>query len=139
MWHLREPIDELADGAQVTELLPRRERRPQRRAARRGRRSRGGVRPRRGAHREGRAHHRGRAGHTLVVGDKAPVGFRTYVRAADGGVAAVGGDLGHTLLADAQTLRDRHVLRFDPAAVREVRIDSPDGTLRVTGEGGTGG
>ncbi|MEQ1501718.1 MAG: DUF4340 domain-containing protein [Myxococcota bacterium] len=72
---------------------------------------------------------------TLDVGDAAPVGFRTYVRGADGAVVAVNGDANRPLQADPARFRDRRVFRFDPAEVREVKIVSADGTLRVHGEG----
>jgi hypothetical protein len=75
------------------------------------------------------------AEHTLVVGQRAPVGFRTYVRSADGGIAAINGDLSRLVQAEAARYRDRHVLRFDPAEVRDVRISSAEGELHVSGSG----
>lgn len=71
----------------------------------------------------------------LDVGVASPVGYRTYVRAADGTVAAVNGDANRTLQMDAAKLRDRRLFRFDAAQVRDVRIVSPGGTLHVNGQG----
>lgn len=71
----------------------------------------------------------------LVVGDRAPVGYRTYVRGADGGVVAVEGRPGDRLTDPADAYRDRRVLRFRPEAVRRVTLEGPEGALTVRGEG----
>lgn len=70
----------------------------------------------------------------LDVGVEAPVGFRTYVRGADGTISAVSGDLTRPLGADVGRYRDHRVLRFDAGAVRDIVIAGPDGTLHVHGE-----
>jgi hypothetical protein len=72
---------------------------------------------------------------TLDVGAATPVGFRTYVRAADGSIAAIGGDAARALSGDPAFYRDRKVLRLDPAQVRSVRLEGPEGTLEVKGQG----
>jgi len=72
---------------------------------------------------------------TLDVGAEAPVGWRTYVRAADGSVVAVAGIVGQRFQVNADEIRDRHLLDFDVATVRRVVIEGPDGTLDVHGEG----
>jgi len=69
-----------------------------------------------------------------VFGDEAPVGYRTYALSAAGGVVAVGGRPGRSLLAGASTFKDRRVFHFDPAAVRRVSIESAEGRLSVHGE-----
>jgi hypothetical protein len=71
----------------------------------------------------------------LTVGIMAPVGYRTYLRTADGVIAAANGDPNRVLQSDAARFRDRRVFRFDPGEVRSVRITSPEGTLSVTGQG----
>ena len=73
--------------------------------------------------------------HALDVGVEAPIGFRTYVELADGAIVAVNGDLNRSLQADLGRYRDHHVVRFDAAQVRDVRITGPDGVLHVHGEG----
>jgi hypothetical protein len=73
--------------------------------------------------------------HELTVGAMAPIGYRTYVRTAEGAIAAVNGDPNRVLQSDAARFRDRRVFRFDPAEVRSVSITSPEGTLAVTGQG----
>lgn len=72
---------------------------------------------------------------TLDVGAEAPVGWRTYVRAADGSVAAVAGIIGQRFQMDPQDLRDTHLLEFGVSTVRRVVIEGPEGTLDVHGEG----
>lgn len=71
---------------------------------------------------------------TLEVGIEAPIGFRTYVRGADGGVVAVNGDPNRPLQASGSRYRDTHLFRFDPATVRRVVIRGPQGTLDVSGQ-----
>jgi hypothetical protein len=65
---------------------------------------------------------------TLDVGMESPVGRKTYVRAADGSVAAVSGDLS-TLRKEADDFRDRRLVRFEVGKVTGIRIDSPRGNL----------
>lgn len=67
----------------------------------------------------------------LVVGTDAPVGRRTYVRAANGEVAAVVGRLERDLPKDARNLRDKAPFRMLGGDVGRVSIASPDGTLVV--------
>lgn len=74
---------------------------------------------------------------TLDIGDEAPVGWRTYARAADGSVVAVAGVAGKKFQVGVDDLRDARMLRFDIAAVRRVVVQSADGTLDVSGEGKT--
>lgn len=69
------------------------------------------------------------------VGDAAPVGHRTYVRAADGGVAAVNGRPGRVLTDPASRFRDHRIFTFRPQDVRRVTLDGPEGTLSVHGQG----
>lgn len=72
---------------------------------------------------------------TLDVGTKAPVGWRTYVRDAKGGVAAVSGEVGQRFESDVDELRSKAVMRFDPADVRGVSIAGKSHTLDVHGQG----
>ncbi|HHO54708.1 MAG TPA: DUF4340 domain-containing protein [Deltaproteobacteria bacterium] len=72
---------------------------------------------------------------TLEVGDRAPVGYRTYARGAGGGVVAVRGDANAALQVPASRFRDHRIFRFDPGAVRSVRIVGPSGELEVSGSG----
>ncbi len=71
----------------------------------------------------------------LVVGERAPAAYRTYVLTAEGGVGAASGDPSALLLAPAEDYRDQRVFRFDPAEVRAVRIAFPEHVLDVRGEG----
>jgi hypothetical protein len=73
----------------------------------------------------------------LVVGDAAPVGNRTYVRAADGSVAAAPGDLTTNALAAADAFKDRTMVRFELSHVRTVKLEEPQGTLDLTQDAGT--
>lgn len=72
---------------------------------------------------------------TLEIGEQAPVGWRTYVKDADGGVAAIAGTIGERLQKPADDLREPHLMRFDLSKVRRVVIESAQGTLDVHGEG----
>jgi len=72
---------------------------------------------------------------TLRVGTVAPIGFRTYVLAADGTVAAGNGEVTPALLDPAMEFRDHRVFAFEPAQVRRVSLISDMGTLDVAGEG----
>jgi len=78
------------------------------------------------------------AGKALVleVGNEAPVGYRTYVRAEDGAIVAVSGDLHRQVTEDAPTFRDHRVFHFAPGEVQEVSIVSTDTTVALTREGG---
>lgn len=71
----------------------------------------------------------------LEVGDRAPVGYRTYARGISGGVVAVRGDANAALQVPASRFRDHRIFRFDPAAVRSVQIVGPEGVLEVSGAG----
>jgi len=72
---------------------------------------------------------------TLDVGSKAPVGWRTYVRDAAGGVAAVSGLVGQRLQGSVDDLRDQTVVQFDPGDVRGVVLTGQGHTLDVHGQG----
>jgi hypothetical protein len=74
--------------------------------------------------------------HTLVVGHEAPVGYRTYVRGADGGIVAASGDLSRLVSEEAATFRDHRVFRFTPDDVQELSIVGPDRTVALTSESG---
>jgi hypothetical protein len=67
------------------------------------------------------------------VGDEA-VGYRTYVRLQDGSVGVAPGVIRRILADPADRFRDHRLFQFDPAAVRKVRIEGPEGTLEVEGE-----
>jgi len=71
----------------------------------------------------------------VLFGDEAPVGWQSYARSPGGPIVVVEGRLGELLIRDASHFRDRRVLRLSPGEVREVRIEGPDGTLSVHGEG----
>ncbi|TNE87732.1 MAG: DUF4340 domain-containing protein [Deltaproteobacteria bacterium] len=71
---------------------------------------------------------------SLDVGRAAPSGWRTYVR-SDAGMAIIDGELESSVWLDPDDLRDRHLLDYDPATVRAVRITSEPGTLALHGEG----
>lgn len=68
---------------------------------------------------------------TLRVGLSAPVGWRTYVQSADGGIAAAHGDLGRALRVDVERLRDRRLLDFEIGEVTEISLTAPGGSLRM--------
>ncbi len=70
----------------------------------------------------------------LVLGRETPAGFRTYARGADGGIVAVSGRPMRQLAGAAEAWRDHAVWRFDPAAVRRVRIETQGAVLEVYGE-----
>jgi Domain of unknown function (DUF4340) len=72
--------------------------------------------------------------HRLDVGFEAPAGYRTYVRDANGAVAAVNGDLNRPLQADVDRYRDPAVVRFEVGAVRQLDLPGPPPVI-VLGEG----
>ena len=73
--------------------------------------------------------------HTLDIGMDAPVGYRAYVKAPSGVVAAVDAQFKTALHELPSTFRDKSLIRFDAGAVRRVRIASPGGVLDVHGQG----
>jgi hypothetical protein len=75
------------------------------------------------------------AEHRLVVGAEAPVGGRTYARAADGTPIALAFSIEEAVVIQASDLRDATVLWFDPALVRRVSLTGPEGVVEVTGSG----
>jgi hypothetical protein len=70
----------------------------------------------------------------VEVGIPVPIGYRTYMRAESGKIVAVNGDANETLQRRGEAFRDHRLFRFDPAAVRAVRIESAHGVLEVHGE-----
>jgi hypothetical protein len=72
---------------------------------------------------------------TLDVGREAPIGNRMYVRPEGGSVVAVQGRPPDALVMEVQELQDERVFRFAPGKVRALSLASPEGTLRVSGEG----
>jgi hypothetical protein len=72
---------------------------------------------------------------TLHIGKEAPVGWRTYVRAADGSVAAVAGIVGKRLQMDIDDLRETTVIQYGIGDVTRATVESAEGTLVVHGEG----
>jgi hypothetical protein len=72
---------------------------------------------------------------TLDIGLPTPVDFQTYARAADGSVVAVPGDLNRALGERAEVFRDHRMFDVDPSEVRAVTLWSPEGKLRMVGQG----
>ncbi|MBA2321263.1 MAG: DUF4340 domain-containing protein [Deltaproteobacteria bacterium] len=70
---------------------------------------------------------------TLVFGHEARVGWATYARTSGGALVAVPGKPVADLTAGVDHWRDRRILRFDPADVRAVTLQSAQGTLTVRG------
>jgi hypothetical protein len=66
---------------------------------------------------------------TLQVGEPAPVGWQTYVRAPDGTVVSIPLHLERDLLGDPLRFRDAALLRFPLARVVGGELHSPHGTL----------
>lgn len=71
----------------------------------------------------------------LVLGDEAPVGWSSYAQAPDGQVVVVPGQPGRIAMESADAFRDHRLIRLDPGQVRAVELISPEGELRVSGEG----
>lgn len=72
----------------------------------------------------------------LEIGDASPIGNKTYVRSADGGVAVVTGDLLEKLTPVYDKFKDKQLLHLEPGKVRSVTLEAPEGTLHLASEGG---
>ena len=68
----------------------------------------------------------------LTFGNLAPVGYRSYMRAADGSVAAVAGNPSEELLKRVGEYRDHRVFHYAPGDVTRVAITSGYGVLEAT-------
>jgi hypothetical protein len=68
----------------------------------------------------------------LTIGKSAPIGSKTYAKLPDGAIVALTVDVHDRLLADPDTFRDHHMVKFDPKLVSGVRIESELGTLDVS-------
>jgi hypothetical protein len=73
------------------------------------------------------------ASHELVVGDEAPVGYRSYVLTSEGNVAAiVGNPTKH--IDDFNIYRDTRLFAFDITNAKRIVLESEHGTLDVKRE-----
>jgi Domain of unknown function (DUF4340) len=73
---------------------------------------------------------------TLALGDESAFDRSLFVRATSGAVLAVPGDVRYALERDAFDLREKRVLRFDPARAAAISVSGPAGRyeLRRSGE-----
>ncbi len=78
---------------------------------------------------------RGGGVYRLEAGDDARVGYQMYARAPSGTIVTVRGTHAAVFSQPARAWRDHRVFRFDPALVRRVVIDGPEGVLDVSGKG----
>lgn len=69
--------------------------------------------------------------HTYTFGSTAPVGYRSYMRAQDGSVAAVDGKPSEELLKRVAEYRDHRVFTYAPGDVVRASITSTFGTLQA--------
>lgn len=68
----------------------------------------------------------------LTFGNVAPVGYRSYMRTATGGIAAVTGNPSEELLKRVGEYRDHRVFHYQPGDVTRVSIASGYGLLEAT-------
>jgi hypothetical protein len=80
-------------------------------------------------------HAAGGAVHRLEIGDEAAVGYQTYARTQSGVLVSVRGSHSGIVSEPLRAWRDHRAFRFDPALVRGLRIDGPEGVLATQGEG----
>ena len=73
--------------------------------------------------------------HLLVIGSLSPTGQETYVHTGGKNVFAVDGDVSGMIKVEPDFFRDRHLLNFELTAVRSLSVESPRGTLHLTGQG----
>ena len=73
--------------------------------------------------------------HEWRIGDPLVTGKGSYAASASGVVGTTAAHLASLLDLSVQDLRDHHIFRIRPAAVRRITLKGPQGALTVSGQG----